>query len=51
MTYALGRGLEYFDAPAVREIARNAKAKDYRLSSVVLGIVNSTPFKMRRSHS
>jgi hypothetical protein len=51
MTYALGRGLEYYDAPAVREITRNAKAKDYRLSSVVLGIVNSTPFKMRRSHS
>jgi hypothetical protein len=51
MTYALGRGLEYYDAPAVREIVRTAKAKDYRLSSVVLGIVNSTPFKMRRSHS
>jgi mono/diheme cytochrome c family protein len=51
MIYALGRGLEYYDAPAVREITRNAKAKDYKLSSVVLGIVNSTPFKMRRSHS
>ena len=49
MTYALGRGLEYYDAPAVREIARRARTDDYRFSSVVLGIVNSTPFKMRRS--
>jgi hypothetical protein len=49
MTYALGRGLEYYDAPAVRDITRRARADDYRLSSVVLGIVNSTPFKMRRA--
>jgi hypothetical protein len=49
MTYALGRGLEYYDAPAVRDIARRAHAEDYRFSSVVLGIVNSTPFKMRRA--
>jgi hypothetical protein len=49
MTYALGRGLEYYDAPAVRDIARRARTDDYRLSSVVLGIVNSTPFKMRRA--
>jgi uncharacterized protein DUF1592/uncharacterized protein DUF1588/uncharacterized protein DUF1585/uncharacterized protein DUF1595/uncharacterized protein DUF1587 len=47
MTYALGRGLEYYDAPAVREIARNARPKDYRFSSVILGIVTSTPFRMR----
>ena len=51
MTYALGRGLEYYDAPAVREIAKRARTEDYRFSSVVLGIVNSTPFKMRRSGS
>jgi hypothetical protein len=51
MTYALGRGLEYYDAPAVRDITRHARADDYRFSSVVLGIVNSTPFKMRRSVS
>ncbi len=51
MTYALGRGLEYYDAPAVRDITRSAKARDYRFSSVVLGIVNSTPFVMRRSGS
>jgi hypothetical protein len=49
MTYALGRGLEHYDAAAVREITRRARTDDYRFSSVVLGIVNSTPFKMRRS--
>jgi mono/diheme cytochrome c family protein len=51
MTYALGRGLEYYDAPAVRDITRRARTQDYRFSSVVLGIVNSTPFRMRRSGS
>jgi mono/diheme cytochrome c family protein len=51
MTYALGRGLEYYDAPAVRDITRRAGTDDYRFSSVVLGIVNSTPFRMRRSGS
>jgi Protein of unknown function (DUF1592)/Protein of unknown function (DUF1588)/Protein of unknown function (DUF1595)/Protein of unknown function (DUF1585)/Protein of unknown function (DUF1587)/Cytochrome C oxidase, cbb3-type, subunit III len=49
MTYALGRGLEHYDAPAVRAITRFAKTSDYRFSSVVLGIVNSTPFRMRRA--
>jgi hypothetical protein len=49
MTYALGRGLEYYDAPAVRHIIRTAGTDDYRFSSLVLGIVNSTPFEMRRS--
>jgi len=51
MTYALGRGLEHYDAPAVRGITRDARKHDYRFSSVVLGIVNSTPFRMRRSAS
>ena len=51
MTYALGRGLEYYDAPAVRDITRRARTQDYHFSSVVLGIVNSTPFRMRRSRS
>jgi hypothetical protein len=51
MTYALGRGLEYYDQPAVREITRRARTEDFRFSSVVLGIVNSTPFRMRRSGS
>ena len=49
MTYALGRGLEFYDAPAVRGIARSARANDYRFSSLVLGIVNSDPFQMRRT--
>ena len=49
LTYALGRGVEYYDAPAVRNIVADAQAKDFRFSSVVLGIVNSTPFQMRRT--
>ena len=49
MTYALGRGLEYYDAPAVRQITRGTRSDDYRFSSVVLGIVNSTPFRLRRA--
>jgi len=49
LTYALGRGVEDYDAPAVRTIVRNARANDYRFSSLVLGIVDSTPFQMRRS--
>jgi hypothetical protein len=46
MTYALGRGLDHDDMPAVRAIVR-ASAPDYRFSSIVLGIVNSIPFQMR----
>jgi len=49
LTYALGRGVEYYDAPAVRKIVRNAARDDYRFSSVILGIVQSVPFQMRRS--
>ncbi len=47
LTYALGRGLDYYDMPAVRDILRQADGADYRFSSVVLGIVNSKPFQMR----
>jgi len=47
MTYGLGRGLEYYDAPAVREVIRSSEKQDYRFSAVVLGIVKSTPFTMR----
>jgi hypothetical protein len=47
LTYALGRGLEYYDAPAVRAIDRSAAADDYRWSSLVSGIVKSAPFQMR----
>jgi len=49
MTYALGRGLEYYDMPVVRSIARDAAHNDYRFSSLVMGIVKSTPFQMRRA--
>jgi hypothetical protein len=47
MTYALGRGLEYYDAPAVRAVTRHTRGEDYRFSSLVLGIVKSDPFQMR----
>jgi hypothetical protein len=49
LTYALGRGVEYYDGPAVRKIVRDAQAKDYKFSSIILGVVSSTPFQMRRS--
>ena len=51
LTYALGRGIEYYDAPAVRGIARGAAANDYRWSSLIQGIVKSAPFQMRRAGS
>ena len=47
--YGLGRGVQYFDFPAVRKIVRDATASDYRWSAVVLGIVRSAPFQMRTS--
>ena len=50
-TYALGRGLEHYDMPAVRRIVREAADDDYRWSSLVLGIVRSLPFQMRSSES
>ena len=48
-TYALGRGAEYYDAPAIRRIAREAAAQNYRFSALVLGIVTSDAFQMRRT--
>jgi mono/diheme cytochrome c family protein len=47
MTYALGRGVAADDMPAVRAIIREAAGRDYRVSAIVLGIVESTPFTMR----
>jgi hypothetical protein len=47
MTYALGRGVEYYDAPAIRGIVRDSRAQDFRVSSLILGIVKSAPFQMR----
>ncbi len=49
LTFALGRGVEYYDAPAVRKILREAEADQYRFSSLILGIVRSVPFQMRTS--
>jgi hypothetical protein len=49
LTYGLGRGVEPFDMPAVRKIVRDAAANDYRWSSLIVGVVNSTPFQMRRA--
>ena len=49
LTFALGRGVESFDAPAVRQVVRDAKADNHRFSAIVLGIVKSTPFTMRQS--
>ena len=51
LIYGLGRGLEYYDRPVVRSITRGAEADDYRWSSLILGIVESTPFQMRRAES
>ncbi|HWF11597.1 MAG TPA: DUF1592 domain-containing protein [Bryobacteraceae bacterium] len=47
LTYGLGRGLDYYDMPVVRKIVRDAATDNYRFSSLVLGIVRSTPFQMR----
>jgi hypothetical protein len=49
LTYALGRGLEYYDAAAVRSIRDSARRNNYRFSSIVMEIVKSVPFQMRRS--
>jgi mono/diheme cytochrome c family protein len=51
LIYALGRGVERYDMPAVRAITRQAEANDYRWSAVIQGVVNSLPFQMRRSES
>jgi hypothetical protein len=49
LTYALGRGLEHYDQPVVRKIVREAAPNGYRWSSLIVGVVSSTPFQMRRS--
>jgi len=48
LTYALGRGLEPYDAPAVRAIMREARQDDYRLPAMINAIINSKPFQMRK---
>ena len=49
MAYALGRRVEYYDQPVVREISRNAEKSDYRMSSFILGIIQSDAFQMKRA--
>jgi hypothetical protein len=49
LTYALGRGLEYYDMPAVRQIVADARSTNYRFSSIVLGVVRSVPFRMKEA--
>jgi mono/diheme cytochrome c family protein len=51
LTYALGRGVDYTDAPALRTIIRAAAPGNYKLSALVLGVVKSVPFQMRRAES
>jgi hypothetical protein len=51
MTYALGRRVEAFDMPAIRKIVRDAAKNDYRMSSFILGVVNSAPFRMSKVES
>jgi hypothetical protein len=51
LTYALGRGVEHYDAPAVRKIVREAKDENYRFSSLILGVVKSVPFQMRAAEA
>src|SRR5688572_3282302 len=51
LTFATGRGVDHYDAPAIRKIVRDAKAANYRFSSIVMGIVNSMPFRMRKATS
>jgi len=51
LAYALGRRLEYYDRPAVRQIVREAAAHDYRWSALILGVVQSPAFLMRASHT
>jgi mono/diheme cytochrome c family protein len=49
--YALGRSLEHYDLPVVRSVVRNSAQRDYRFSELVLGVVNSAPFQMRKAEA
>jgi hypothetical protein len=51
LSYAIGRGLEYYDRPAVRRIVRDSAPNEYRWSSLILGVVRSAPFQMRTARS
>jgi hypothetical protein len=49
LTFALGRGVEHYDGPAIRKVVRDAQAADYRFSAIIVGLARSTPFTMRKS--
>ena len=49
LTYSLGRVFEHYDAPSVRKVVHDSRAENYRFSSLIVGIVESKPFQMRRS--
>jgi hypothetical protein len=49
LTFALGRSVEAYDAPAVREVVRQARAEDFSFAAIISGIVGSVPFTMRAS--
>ncbi|MDH3371732.1 MAG: DUF1585 domain-containing protein, partial [Gammaproteobacteria bacterium] len=51
LIYALGRGVEYHDAPIMRAVMRQSAPDNYRLSSIITAIVESTPFQMRKASS
>ncbi len=51
LAYALGRGIEYYDLPAIRKVTRDAAPDNYRWSAIIMGVVKSAPFQMRRSES
>jgi len=51
LTYGLGRGLEYYDQPTVREIVANGAAENYTWSSIIIGVIESKPFQYRRASS
>ena len=51
LAFSLGRALEYYDRPAVRQIVRDAAPSGYTWSSIILGVVNSTPFRMKASEA
>jgi mono/diheme cytochrome c family protein len=48
LTYGLGRGVEYYDMPAIREVRDRARRDDYRMNTIIMGIVQSVPFVMKR---
>ena len=49
LTFALGRGLEAYDQPTIREIARQASSNEYRMHSIIEAVVNSTPFNFKKA--